>query len=516
MLKKHHFWVLCSLAALVGFICWWMGTNSVANETKSNEGVVKQADSSLSGVDKEARPPNGSFATGVSARDDELKQKVLVEWKQRYDEQQKLFEWPADVAEDMARLKHDSPIGDNVRRLYKQLVFPKVLYDKVYQTADYRRAVAQPDDVEPAAEGAEGEAKPAGGEVAVARLGVDPNAQPVEELEGLVVWNPAHCAVLEQRYNLKANPATPTTLSIRLAQEDVWVLENLAQVIRQTNEGAQDIIAAPIKRIDSLEIAQWAINDAVAASPKVYVDKSSTEAEAAVGGMGAGAAAAAEVSAEATQEEREKAADDELLNGRYIGDTGVPLMAAEQPYAEFRLMFVRMKVVIDQRKIPHLLVNCANAPIPIEVVRCTMLEPLVSPGGVAGNNAAAPAGGGLRGFGAGQNQQPVMQNAAKADSADIEANPQDVTFEVCGLVQLYNPPDETKLGSGTAAEPGKRPNGVPIAAVKPPRMSSGTTSTMGGGLGGVAAQLSYYLIVRRPSFGRPQRKSCSRPRQRNL
>ncbi|HEY1603953.1 MAG TPA: hypothetical protein VGG64_30410 [Pirellulales bacterium] len=482
LLKKHHFWVLCSIAAIIGFLCWWSGTNSVANETKSNEGIVKGSDSALSGVDKESRPPNGSFSAGVAARDDELKQKVLAEWKQRYDEQQKLFSWPADVAEDMARLKPDSPIGDTVRRLYKNLVFPKVLVDKVFLTADYRRPVEVPSEEEPATEG---EAKPAADAAPGRSLAAAATSGPTIEMEGLVVWNPAHRAALEQRYNFKANPATPTTMSIRLAQEDVWMLENLAKVIRQTNEGALDIIAVPIKRIDTLEIAQWAINDAVAGSPRVFVEKTDGGGTSAAGmgaaSLSAGGTAGPEVAADASQEEKEKASDEELLNGRYIGDTGVPLTAAEQPYAEFRLMFVRMRVVIDQRKIPQLLVNCANAPIPIEVVRCTMFDPLVSSGGTPGASPAA--GGGLRGMGGGgAGPQPAQQNAGGGKNDDIEPNPQDVTFEVCGLVQLYNPPDETKLGTGTAADPGKRPNGVPTAGVKTPRNFIGSTTGGAGGL----------------------------------
>ena len=41
LLKKHHFWVVCSLAALVGYLCWWMGASSLATETKANESKIK-------------------------------------------------------------------------------------------------------------------------------------------------------------------------------------------------------------------------------------------------------------------------------------------------------------------------------------------------------------------------------------------------------------------------------------------------------------------------------------------
>src|SRR5258708_6952814 len=104
------------------------------------------------------------------------------------------------------------------------------------------------------------------------------------------------------------------------------MLENLAKVIRQTNQGAQDIIAAPIKRIDALEVAQWAINDAVRESPRFFVDKTEGAGGTGMGmgGMGRDQGAADTPVAE-TPAEREKQLDDELRNGRYIGDTGLPL-----------------------------------------------------------------------------------------------------------------------------------------------------------------------------------------------
>ena len=55
-------------------------------------------------------------------------------------------------------------------------------------------------------------------------------------MEGLVVWSKAHREALEQRYTLNRQLGTPTDMNIRLAQEDIWLLGNLAKVIRKTNE----------------------------------------------------------------------------------------------------------------------------------------------------------------------------------------------------------------------------------------------------------------------------------------
>ena len=157
-------------------------------------------------------------------------------------------------------------------------------------------------------------------------------------------------------------------------------------------KSAADVIAVPIKRIDSLDIAQWAVNDAVRESPKVFVDKAGGgEGGGGGGGLaggGGGGGGGEQAAPSEDPVERAKQLDDELLNGRYLSDVGAPLGPGETPYGEFKLVFVRLKLVIDQQKIPDLLVNCANADLPIEVVRLTMDEPLVQATSKAGGNAA--------------------------------------------------------------------------------------------------------------------------------
>ncbi|HEY4312796.1 MAG TPA: hypothetical protein VGN12_25320 [Pirellulales bacterium] len=474
-LKKHHFWVLSVLTALVGFLCWWSGANTLASATKTNQDLVTKSFNDLQDVDKSAHPANQQFTDGVNSKNEDLKKQVLAEWQKAYDAQQKTFSWPELVAADIAPLKPEEPIPDLYRgRCRSSEVFLKDLHDKVFAMADYRHPKIVPED----AINDPNKAKPAADKREEAPEEVE------ETMEGLVVWNAAHHKSLVQRYTLMNEPGTPSTLNLRLAQEDIWVLQNLARVIRKTNEGAADVIAVPIKRIDSLDIAQWAINDAVRESPKVYADKTAETGGGGggLGGGGAGGGGGEALPEGATAAEREKVMDDELLAGRYLADTGLPLGAADAPpYAEFKLMFVRLKVVIDQRKIPDLLVNCANAEVPIEVVRLTMDEPLMS----AGNKPNAPAGGaGQGGLRVNQNNAPAARpqggNAANANN-DVEATPADVTVEICGLLQIFNPPDAEKLGTGSAADPGKRPAGVPAAVVKAPRSGG---SSGGGGMRG--------------------------------
>ncbi len=65
--------------------------------------------------------------------------------------------------------------------------------------------------------------------------------------------------------------------------------------------------------------------------------------------------------------------------GRYVDDKGMPLTAGSTAPPEFKRMPVYMQLLIDQREIARLLVECANSPLPIEVrqFRVTPADPSV-------------------------------------------------------------------------------------------------------------------------------------------
>ena len=133
--------------------------------------------------------------------------------------------------------------------------------------------------------------------------------------------------------------------------------------------------------------------------------------------------------------------DAQLTAFRYVDDNLTPLSAdAPSPYAEFKMMPIRMQLVVDQRKIPELLVQCANSTMPVEVKKLAVRSTESSSGGMGGNRSMM--GGGMAG-GMGGGMGAV---------ADDEENPHEVTLEVHGLIYIYNPPNLQKLGTGTVAE----------------------------------------------------------------
>jgi hypothetical protein len=157
-----------------------------------------------------------------------------------------------------------------------------------------------------------------------------------------------------------------------------------------------------------------------------------------------------------------------LLQGRYLDENGQPLAASAAatstsgPFAEFKQIFVYMKFVMDQRKVPDLLSVCANSELPIEV-RQVRVRPL---GGVG------PAGGGgvFGGFGGGMGGGGGM---AAGNVGELALTDYDMLVEVSGIIYLYNPPIKENLGKGTAKNPEKRSFGLPTGSVTAPRGARG-------------------------------------------
>lgn len=350
---------------------------------------------------------------------------------------------------------------------------------------------------------------------------------PSDDRIGIVEWN------LQDLQRIRAQfdwPTTPTTFEVRLAQENLWVYEALLWIIRETNAGATSYYNAPIKRIESLQIGQEAAVSLVAAQSRLF---GATMFTSGAGGMGSPGGAYGEMSGPgspgglggmltmpgmpmgslpmpgmgsspyypgdyygaeggpggpmgpgmpgagmATPRSREEMIRQRLTHFRYVDKDGKPLAAdAPHPFAEFKMMPVRMLLFMDQRRIPRLLVNCANSPMPVQVRAVslrpgqgrqvtlgTMAGPGASPypggmgsmmGPMGGMGTMGPFGGTYPGAtdtytGYGYGDTTGRPGAAAGDTGAI-----DVPVEVAGIIFIFNPPDRTKVGKlGEAEAPG--------------------------------------------------------------
>jgi len=182
------------------------------------------------------------------------------------------------------------------------------------------------------------------------------------------------------------------------------------------------------------------------------------------------------------------------LQGRYVDKNDRPLPAGRpHPFAEFKMMPVCMKLVVDQRRIPDLLAECANCSMPVLVRRVTLCPENSKPSNL---NRAQQTTAGMFSFG-GQNEgeeesgdtQPEESSDSQlgggmgALSARIPGmGRNDVNVEIQGIVYIFNPPDMKKLGTGSEgatagaaqppspppAESPEKPEGAPAPAASEP------------------------------------------------
>jgi hypothetical protein len=148
-----------------------------------------------------------------------------------------------------------------------------------------------------------------------------------------------------------------------------------------------------------------------------------------------------------------------LLNIRYIGPDGAVIAdGSTVSGGEFRMLPVRMELLMEQKAIPSVLIECANATLPIEVKR-VRINPTQSGAGFPATLAvAAPEGGGGfdggrgsgfsggfdggrgGGFDGGRGGEGMTMTMTPGTSTVGLA-----TVEIQGIVYIYNPPDPTVL-----------------------------------------------------------------------
>lgn len=174
----------------------------------------------------------------------------------------------------------------------------------------------------------------------------------------------------------------PESIEVWYAQETLWVYEALIRIIAQTNAPYPDNISkAPIKCVEQMLIGQnaaveWTnlkttIGDLTGKSAQNSMDmmgsssSSMMSSSSSMMGGGMGMTGGSEFSLSGSAEEQ---ALTKILLGRYIDDEGAPLMPDDKPpFAEFNRMPVCLKLAVDQRRIPEILVSCANSSMPIDV-----------------------------------------------------------------------------------------------------------------------------------------------------
>ena len=181
-----------------------------------------------------------------------------------------------------------------------------------------------------------------------------------------------------------------------------------------------------------------------------------------------------------------EAARANAMAGRYVDVNGNPLKNIDLT-GQFRRMPVYLSLLVEQLSIPEILVNCANCPMPIDVLWVTInpgatanfafsSSGSATGGSLGGSSGGAGRGGGsssTRGMSSSSSMSSSMSSSASSGRGSsgrmgtgaYEFGPDAVVINIYGCINIFAPPDREKI-SGSSAAPGLSPGAPNPAALR--------------------------------------------------
>jgi hypothetical protein len=530
-LKRNHFWVLSGLVALIGIACWWKASGTLRTEFAANKQAIDSEFTSLSAQRNKPFLPNQTIIDKQKIEIDKQAKRVEETWKKLYDRQREhVLEWPADLSQDFRDRVQKLKFGEEMTREmltdyqnYARLYFPELPKIVGAPLLDAGTGGGYGGEGAALGRGGYGGRESYGGGYGPG--GIAGQTQGIEE-DFICEWLDQD--IVRQKLIF---PQRPSSMQVWVTQEDLWVYKTLLNVIRRTNEaaGATRQSNAAVRIIYALDVGQTAAQ-ASRETGRIYMlpsaavsaegtlgpyggggEGTGTEAERGanpygpptdlgpMGGERGGIGAYGSGTGGPMTPEQERAV---LLSHRYLGADGKPvpmgggaggdvsadpsmtteLAAPAGPLdltqfgLEYKRLPVRMTLQMDMRWLTHLISECANQPLQVEVqeVRINAGEMGAAGGergtsgyggggrygGGGGYGGGSPYGGrgpygggggrGLEGGGGGGSQFPELTGVQS-----FPAQPNIVDVVIQGIIYIFNEPnpdvlktsDESQLAS---------------------------------------------------------------------
>ena len=426
-LKRIHFWIICPLVVAIGIGAWFLAIGKLNEEKENNVSNIEGNFSQVRSVSSVSPHPNANVAGEMEKLITKTREEIKKAWENKVAQQAEVltwpdFPWPAARKETFLRTVQPLRPIERYVKVEEDGRHTDIL--NLWYLDNYRDYIWQ--ELPKLAELA--------GAAWVVRADDSsniPGNADERQANTIVYWEPAsQKSILDKHFPWKSR--SPSALQILYAQEDLWVLRHLMQIISRTNENATTRHSAAVRKILDIKIGKDA----------VYSDVTVTDISEEGGGT----------SRPTTQSQQSQDANaiPDPAEGRYVDKNYEPLSAEilrqvmehegdldpEQAYlAVAKRIPLRMRVSIDQRHINRLLVECANSELTVEV-RQLMINPDFTP---ARSRAAGGSGGFAEvGFGGPRNANATQESASQF--------PFDLDVELYGIVSIYNPVDQTALG----------------------------------------------------------------------
>jgi len=485
--KKYLFWACVPLGLVVAVILGMMATGEVGSKLEDRKKQLDSQKTTIEGL-RAGNHPNQGTADEIDEKREELVKKILTAWETLEKDQKEQNRWEglADRAlEDIRRKNFLDPLEPatltnwlNFARDEMKKLIDRADIDRCRPYVRYRDGREEPLETnEPAftGEGGSGTGRRGSGVSMDTPGSRSPGstatpgavgAGGVQIMKGKVVWSNLQMDITVSDWNRQ-----PQSFEVWLTQEDLWVYQALLWVVAQTNKDSKvaekftssstpgataastagggrplDLSGSVIKEIVALAIGRKAAME---------LEKQSSRR---IGGGGS----RSEISGRSGVTGREgtggpEATRSTAMAGRYVDDAGNPLMDADLT-GQLRRMPIYLRFVVDQRRISDVLVNCANCPMPIDVLwvrvnpdatdsfdfvtsgtgessspRSSRSSGGVSPTSRSSSSASGGVGGASPGRGSG------------SGTNEIDFGPDAITIEIYGCINIFTPPDATKI-----------------------------------------------------------------------
>jgi hypothetical protein len=474
---KHGFWIGCAVSALLAIGAWYQATSTLSTQAKTQKELIKNKASAVKTIMTDGTPhPNDASLKGMDDLNKAVALNVKDGWKKVYDLQREELVWPDTFdkrfhsAVDNLRpieivpfpTPQEKEINPDFQRQYRDYILEVI--PKLAKTVGTEWKAVRQSSSAGGAMSSDYSAGFGGGASSYPMGGLDQYGKPIED-KSLVHWNVSNQQEIQNtHFGFAGRVDPPKTLEILYAQEDLWVLQTLTEIIASTNKGSEFYHESAIKDIDYIRIGR----NAGGVSGQVTRITASVDGSGSMTPMTSGSPASDMMSVNPMMSSPmgpgATAVAVDPAEYRYVDADFKPLKAAQvrsvvtsatvsekdAVLAVAKRMPVRMRVTMDQRKLPLFLSECANSRLPVEVKQVRINRP---PGSSASGGASsygsspmgAPDGGMLTPFG-GSGGMLSQYGGGSGQRGQPGPDPNSITAELFGIIYIYNPPNDAQLG----------------------------------------------------------------------
>jgi hypothetical protein len=506
VIKKHHFWILCGLAVLIGLGMSIGAQKQLLKRYEEDKGSISSVQGQIQQVASGSDLPNQVWVDHDKKETDAGRLDVYKAWEKLYQDQvTNVFQWPKDLTEDAEFLKEFAAADDQTEKKLNRTklnelgdrymnYITKVALPHLATIIDAEWTITDDKDKESGAGRRSG-------------IGTD-GAAVADSASHKVIWDPADEQQKVDNYDWADRPSR---LDMQYTQEELWVMEALFKAIQRANSNAKGSYDAAVRKLDEVLVGYDATNRFPLGEGTGRIIRMAPTATAGPGGQTAAAdtSAPAKVTIEARRPNRhdgvagtgtgytqtprlgsrdssapttgrgggsgfdasapasaEGATDATawLKDGRYVNAKCEPLSGSDLQNSttpEFKLMAFRLKLVVDEAQYPRIIEELASSVLPIEVREVRILpggetaqnvpasRPMPNRGGGSGH--AVPAGGPReRAFDSsapttGRSSRPFQAPRANAAAAETGTGQHNLPLEIYGVAYLIERPDRKKL-----------------------------------------------------------------------